>query len=293
MFASREVIRSAHKSFHLRIFPQFFGTLPEASHFNSLSPHPHHNRHKIATMAKTAPSEADIWLAKMNVGLNRSERVLQSWSRPKRVIENETSSRTSCGSVADEDFSAMSGSGGVGIVACADEAILGRKKLSDGNQKLLEQLLGKRAANAKMKEKKPHTSANGQEVSKPMPVESKPKVAVPVDDSEDEEMGRASTLSSRDMGRRKVRDTKVPAYTTAGGERDVIVNPDVEPPDPREDLATVMELVSQEKVAEDEAEMLVEKRPAKRKAASYLDEMLAKKKNKGKKKAGRKDGALS
>lgn len=232
-------------------------------------------------------SEADIWLAKMNVGLNRSEKVLQSWMRPGQPLDSASSLGGSGDkNDDDEDFSAMSGVGGIGTVASADDAVPGRKKLSDSNQKLLEHLLGKRAASAKMKEKKPHTSANGQTGSKPMPSDSKPKVTAPVDDSEDdEEMGRASTLGSRGTGGRKVRDAKRPAYTTAGGEGDAIVDLDVEPPDPREDLATVAELVTQEKTAGDEAEVQATKKPAKRKATSYLDEMLAKKKSKGKKKA--------
>ncbi|CZT16479.1 uncharacterized protein RCC_02322 [Ramularia collo-cygni] len=236
-------------------------------------------------MTKPEPvSEADIWLAKMNVGLSRSERVLQSWMRPAQSLDNGTSSSQIAkgDDNSDEDFTAMAGSGGIGTVASADDAVPGRKKLSDGNQKLLEHLLGKRAAAAKMKEKKPHTSANGQSGSKPMPVESKSRTTMPADDSEDdEEMGRASTLSSRGMGGRKVRDTKRPAYTTAGGEEDNIVDPDVEPSDPREDLATVAELVTQEK---HDAQAV--KRPAKRKATSYMDEMLAKKKSRGKKKSG-------
>lgn len=246
-------------------------------------------------MAKTAPaSEADIWLAKMNISQNRSERVLQSWVRRKKVPENGDSTQVlRSDGIADEDFSAMSGAAGVGIVASAeDDAILGRKKLSDGNQKLLEQLLGKRAASAKMKERKPFTSANGQEASKPMPAESKPKVTIAAEESEDEDMGRASTLSLRDTGRRKVRDAKTPANTIVGGEGGVMVNLDVEPPDPRNDLATVVELVSQENGAEEEAEKTVQKKPAKRKATSFLDEMLAKKKKKnGKKKAEQKDDA--
>lgn len=245
------------------------------------------------TSKSATVSEADIWLAKMNVGLNRSERVLQSWMRPGKSIENGSSLQDGRGGDdGEEDFSAMSGVGGIGTIASADDAVPGRKKLSDGNQKLLEHLLGKRAASAKMMEKKPHVSANGQTGSKPMPVESKSKVTAPADESEDdEEMGRASTLTSRGTGGRKVRDNKRPAYATAGGRGDAIVDLDVEPSDPREDLATVAELITQEKPTEDEIEVPVSKKPAKRKATSYLDEMLAKKKNKGKKKAGGNDGA--
>lgn len=246
-------------------------------------------------MTKSPPvSEADIWLAKMNVGLSRSDRVLQSWMRPGKLQENGASPQTISKDENDEDFSGMFGNGGIERVASADDAVPGRKKLSDGNQKLLEQLLGKKAANAKMKEKKPHTSANGQTGSKPMPSEAKQKIDTPADDSEDDgEMGRASTLSSRGTGGRKVRDPKRPVYTTAGGEEDAIVTPDVDPPDPRQDLATMKEMATQEEVEENEAHREVqEKKPAKRKATSYLDEMLAKKKNKSKKNAAGKDAAL-
>lgn len=251
-----------------------------------------------SNMAKPAPvSEADIWLAKMNAGLNRSERVVQSWMRPGKSQVNGTSPQIANGSLDEEDFSALSGAGGIEIKGSAEEdATPGRKRLSDQNQKLLEHLLGKRAASAKMKEKKPHTSANGQTGSKPMPSKSEPKAAVPADDSEDdEEMGRASTFSSRDTGGRKVRDTKKPAYTTAGGEADVVLKPDVDPPDPREDPVTMKELIMQEKASEDEdeAEVPIQKKPAKRKATSYLDEMLAKKKSKAKKKADGKNSTAA
>jgi hypothetical protein len=239
------------------------------------------------------PSEGDIWLSRINVSLARSQRVLQSWLPPKDTTTATASSQNDVNDDEDdEDFTAMGESVGVGAkTSLNDDSLPSKSKLSATNQKLLEQLLGKKAANAKLKEQKPHRSTNGLDASKPMPSSSKPAPGAQGNVSDDdEEDGRAAILTSSSRGARKVRDTKRPAYATVGDSRETMINTDAEPPDPREDPATVLEIISQNNTADvedlqDAAEEV--KRPAKRKATSYMDEVLAKKKKKkGKAKSG-------
>jgi hypothetical protein len=236
------------------------------------------------------PNEGDIWLSRINVSLARSQRELQSWLPPKDTTSGALLSQNDPEDDDDEDFIAMGESAGIGIKPRLDDnGLPSKSKLSATNQKLLEQLLGKKAATANLKERKPPPTNTGLDASKPMPSSSKTAPAATQDGSDDdEEDGRAAMLTSSSRGARKVRDTKRPAYATAGGNADTLINPDVEPPDPREDPATVLDIISQDNAvsAEQEVERDV-KRPAKRKATSYMDEILAKKKKKkGKAKSG-------
>lgn len=143
------------------------------------------------------------------------------------------------------------------------------------NSKLLENIMGKKEAEAHRK-----MQASKHSTSKPME-KSQPKAVQRVDEDDDEDEGRAAAVSSKGK-KRKARDNKTPAYT-AGGQADSGLDEAAEPPDPREDTATVKELATQDKSEVEETQ-----RPKKRKAGSYLDEILAKsakkkkKKNKGK-----------
>ncbi|SMY22696.1 unnamed protein product [Zymoseptoria tritici ST99CH_1A5] len=231
-------------------------------------------------------SEGDIFLSKINVAFARSQGILQSWMPQKDSSSATKSSKNDAydKDSDEDDYTATGEAPGIDDESSlGDDGLASKSKLNPASQKLLEQLLGKKAANAKLKEQKPHRSANGFDASKPMPTTSHSTLATATtaqNDSDDEEEGRAAMLtSSSRRGTRKVRDRKRPAYVTAGGSADAIVDPDVEPPDPREDPATVREILGQgEGVALQEEE--VEKRPAKRKATSFMDEMLAKKKKK-------------
>ncbi|KJX93364.1 hypothetical protein TI39_contig4330g00015 [Zymoseptoria brevis] len=231
-------------------------------------------------------SEGDIFLSKINVAFARSQGILQSWMPQKHSSSaTQLSKNDAYDKDSDEEDYATTGEAGIGdTTSVGDDGLSSKSQLNPASQKLLEQLLGKKAANAKLKEQKPHRSANGFDASKPMPTTSPstPATATTVpNDSDDEEEGRAAMLtSSSRRGTRKVRDRKRPAYVTAGGSADAILDPDVEPPGPREDPATVREILGQDEEVASQKEEVEEKRPAKRKATSFMDEMLAKKKKK-------------
>lgn len=216
-------------------------------------------------------SDGDLYASKYNVSLARSQALLQSWL-PAKPDQNVTPAEDD----DDSDFKPMSEAAGLGAATSSDSAIsdvLRRSRAS--NDKLLENLLGKKAAQARKKSmeaaKVKHTPSGP---SKPAPLSR------PAEDSEEEgEVGRVAAFSSRS----KTRDRNIPAYTAPGGIADDILHEDAEPPDPREDLATVVEMVVEQMPNLDE-----DVRPKKRKAGSYLDEILAGKASKKKKKSKKK-----
>ncbi|KAK4496041.1 hypothetical protein PRZ48_013310 [Zasmidium cellare] len=221
-------------------------------------------------MADSIP-ESEIWASKNSILLARSQRVLQSWipSKPSNDQQNEDD---------EDDFQGTRDSAGLGAVNENEdselEGILKRKRTD--NDKLLEHLIGKKAAEARRKSQKADAgkSMSMSKHAAPKPItstSSKVKAVSRPEESDDEEEGRAAAFTSKMR-----RDTKTPAYATAGGQADVEVDPDAEPPDPRKELATVQEL---EKQNEEQ-----DTKPKRRKVGSYLDEVLGLSGKKGKKK---------
>ncbi|KAF2165592.1 hypothetical protein M409DRAFT_23885 [Zasmidium cellare ATCC 36951] len=217
--------------------------------------------------------ESEIWASRSNVLFARSQRVLQSWI-PSNQSNNQQDEDD------ESDFKGTRDAAGVGAVNQDEDSELDgilRRKRTD-NDKLLEHLIGKKAAEARRKSQRAD-AGKSMSLSKhaaPKPITStsgKVRVASRAQDSEDEEeeMGRAATFTSKQR-----RDAKTPAYATAGGQADVEVDADAEPPDPREELATVKELVKQDEEQDT--------KPKRRKVGSYLDEVLAQSGKKGKKK---------
>lgn len=267
-------------------------TFPDPRHFGGL-----YNVDVIAAprdsfMAEQA-SDADVWLSRVSIAQARSQRLLQSW-----LPKNATSSSTPAEDEDDhdqDDFTGLTESAGLGTKPKESDfevdGIL-KKRHASSNDKLLEQLLGKKAAAAKKKEqalakqaksnialgRAAPLPANGTSVSgKGAPARS----AQPADNSDDEdEPGRAATFT----GKKVTRDRHLPAYATGGtGARSTTpIEEDATPPDPRDDAATIKAIekgtsraLHQQIEGEEESA-----RPRKKKATSYLDELLSKKKRK-------------
>lgn len=227
-------------------------------------------------------SEDQILLNKHNVLLARSRAVLQSWVTAK----HDESSNTPEDEDDESDLQGMREVAGLGAVNQDEDSeldgILKRKRTDQ--DKLLENLIGKKAAEARKKSQKAVAGKSMSMSRHAAPksitsTASRAKVASRPQDSEDEdeEMGRAATFTSR-----KTRDTKSPAYATVKGESPVDVDPDAEPPDPREEPATLKELAKSEDTQET--------KPKKRKVGSYLDEVLGHNGKKSKKKKRAKEG---
>ena len=94
-------------------------------------------------------------------------------------------------------------------------------------------------------------------------------------DSDEEEQGRAAAFTSK----RKTRDRDLPAFRAGGPDSPTHIDIDATPEDPREDLSTVKALANGDQ-GQKEKDSEEDQRPSKRKATSYLDELLSKKKKK-------------
>ncbi|KAI7234713.1 hypothetical protein KC330_g4647 [Hortaea werneckii] len=226
------------------------------------------------------PSEADVILNRTNVALARSQRLIQSWLPPKPSEESAVTQLTPAED-DEEDFKGLDETAGIGSKRKAEDeglpdGALRRKKLGS-NDKLLEQILGKKAAQQKKKQDASKNSIKASLPAKQMPAQpTKPQQP---DSEEEEEEGRAAAFKSK---KRKAnppvaRPAEPPVQESGAQERtdheEVMQNDravhDNDPQPANEDT-------------DDE-------RPAKRKTGSYLDELLnqkaskkSKKKNKSK-----------
>ncbi|KAK3114909.1 hypothetical protein LTR53_006283 [Teratosphaeriaceae sp. CCFEE 6253] len=216
----------------------------------------------------TSSELADIILARQSVALARSQRLLQSWLPPKAEESSTTAAVDD-----DHDFEGMTELAGVGSKRkAADEGVLdGLKRRKVGaKDKLLEQLLGKKAAQARVKARE---SAAGSRAGLKPAVGKKPVIKEKNVESEDEEEGRAASFKSR-----KAKVVLAPITTSE--------------PEPKgegvegvaggfaEDVSRLVEAEHQP------PRNASPPRAKKQKAGSYLDELLAQKaaKKKGKKK---------
>lgn len=215
----------------------------------------------------TPQQQADIILNRANVALARSQRLIQSWLPAKSAAEESPIQVDEGG-----DFNGMTEVGGIGSkTAFADDGLpdgsLQRQKLSS-NDKLLEQLLGKKAAQA-------HKKAQGKSLSTskhaaPKPLQSKPKPikrAVESDEEEEEE-GRAASFKSRKM--KHVRPER-PSETA-------LIEDKVEQESGKAERAT------EEGDEGPRPQQIQDSAYPRKKPASYLDELLSSKKSKKSKK---------
>ncbi|KAK4547566.1 hypothetical protein LTR36_000523 [Oleoguttula mirabilis] len=233
-------------------------------------------------------SQADVILNRTNVALARSQRLIQSWLPIKPPAEAESSAEEQGRDEKyEEDFVGLDELGGLGSKRKADDEGLPdgafrRKKLAS-NEKLLEQLLGKKAAQARKKglgldARMPGVVGLGHAAAKQMPARARRDAAAAAD-SEEEEEGRTASFKSRSARGRPMQappvvaepDVELETLVEAGSVQDAVEAAPAEP---------VAEVEGGE--AEEE-----EERPMKKKAGSYLDEVLGqnakKKKNKKKK----------
>ncbi|KAI7158478.1 hypothetical protein KC349_g4815 [Hortaea werneckii] len=227
------------------------------------------------------PSEADVILNRTNVALARSQRLIQSWLPPKPSEESAATQSTPAED-DEEDFKGLDETAGIGSKRKAEDdglpdGALRRKKLGS-NDKLLEQILGKKAAQQKKKQDASKNSMKASLPAKQMPAQ--PTKPPQPDSEEEEEEGRAAAFKS------KKRKANPPVPRPA--------EPPVQESGAKEKTAHEEGMQNDHAVHDTEPQTANEKdtddeRPAKRKTGSYLDELLnqkaskkSKKKNKSK-----------
>ena len=217
-----------------------------------------------------AASEADVVMNRLNVALARSQKIINSWLPAAKDEDiGETTSDQD-----DEDFKSMSEQAGIGSkVAFGDEGLpdgaFQRKKLSS-NDKLLEQLLGKKAAQAKRKSQEAQKRSSTSKSANTGLVAGRAKQPEGDRESDDDEEGRAATFKSRATNR--VRKDVQDEGRLGIDYADDAVGDDRAPEESSY-------LVQHEKVLLALASKAGNK-PAKKRPSSYLDELLAQKSNK-------------
>ena len=219
-------------------------------------------------------SEADVILNRINVSLARSQRLINSWLPPKAesqdVEENED----------EEDFKSMTEIGGLGskTAYAGDESLpdgaFQRKKLSS-NDKLLEQLLGKKAAQARKKSQDAGKSMSTSKHAAPKQLTTRPKASREVESEDEDEGGRSAAFKSRQ--RNKPSNPRTADPQADDDQIDVLI----------EDQSVTATVGTDDGGSFNAKSVNIfntEQEPAKRKTTSYLDELLAQKANKKSKK---------
>lgn len=235
-------------------------------------------------------TDADLRIAAMfntsNVAMARSQKILQSWLPTTSSQDDirESSSNYTIGEDED-DFKELNEISGIGSNSAnasdfPDKGALHTKLTS--NDRLREQIMGKKAAQAHKKSKE-MTVGRSMSAAKPQA----PKLAVGaetaraktvVEDTDDEGEGRAASFKSKRSNARKApveaasQDENEAGAGAQDGEEDGMNFAVTENSVP----------INTDKAADENS------KPTKRKAASYLDELLAeksRKKSRKKKKA--------
>jgi hypothetical protein len=223
-------------------------------------------------------NEADVILNRTNIALARSNRILQSWlkSRP----EDEHTQAADEQLDISNDFESMSETAGVGSKAAEnnDDLLSGLRpgKLRSTDDALLEQLLGKKAAQARRKAQAVDKNASGAKRVHEKPADAASRRIREETSNDEEEVGRAAhftahrSLKSSSGSLRKT--AQQPASNSVSrpvdGQTDDVSENDVASPIPKTNSR-------------------LHKSPPKRKSGSYLDEILAQKAmKKSKKKNG-------
>ena len=230
------------------------------------------------TPMQNSMSEADVILNRTNIALARSQALIHSWmSQPKPgEVEDEDED--------EEEFGGDSELGGIGSNAQHEDDgladTLRRKKLSS-NDKLLEQILGKKAAEAhrkskaKLQEREININVPGLGMTAIARGKQKPqqKSGVRTVDSDSEEEGRSAAFKSKKLMPIKVQHD-VEQLKIGVEHNDPLLHVERQSNEAAKATATLPEENAQ-----------LGERPTKRKAGSYLDEILAQKaKKKSKKK---------
>ncbi|KAH9820940.1 Protein of unknown function (DUF3245) [Teratosphaeria destructans] len=216
-------------------------------------------------------TEADIIFNRANVALARSQRLIASWLPPK----TEESTTTHPREEDDSDWGGEDELAGVGSKRKPEDQGLPdgafkRRNLAS-NDKLLEQIMGKKAAQAKRKQDAKKVSVHA--APKPMNGSVKQSVKVREESEEEEEEGRAAVFKSRRQKRVPQRQPQDEDLAEVGKE---------------EEAADYIALDTAPATAADSEP---EQRPQKKVKASYLDEILGQKAKKSKKKKKQKNNA--
>jgi len=228
----------------------------------------------MSAATKDALAQADIIFNRTNVALARSQRLIASWLPPKPEAEHQDSTNPTADE--DEDFRGDSEIGGIGSRAQKDDSGLPegafKRRNPGANDKLLDSLLGKKAANAHRKAQALAKSATVQGQDAPKPV-LKEKAKRPVQDSDSEdEGGRAAAFKSK-----RVKPSKPQSKSDNAEEEGA--NMDMETPEANDEPKTIVPTFQPPQETSTAAKSTGRKRPA-----SYLDELLGQKANKKNKK---------
>lgn len=245
--------------------------------------------------APPEPSEAEIILNRTNVALARSQRLIQSWLPPKP--DDATRAGTSHNGAPEatnpdddeEDFRGLDETVGLGAKRKADVDGLSdglrRRRIGGSDDRLLEQILGKKGAAEKRKREGAKSAGKEQGAGKVKAAgQGKQESARDVDaGSDSEEEGRAAVFKSRKQKRGSSAPQSAPEPVE---ERDGVEDETGGKDGGRDHSAAVAKAPAEGPDDDDE-----EQRPAKRKTGSYLDELLAQKANKKPKKKKKKGPA--
>ena len=223
-------------------------------------------------MAIQDNEESIATLNLLNIGLARSSKVLQSWASQKSVAQDSIEETDA---FDEQEFKSATENSGISSKSAyaEDDAVADgsfqRKKLSS-NEALSELLLGQKVANARKKSRAPgkDMSASRHAASKPL---TRRPIATRDVDSEDEGEGRAAAFKS-----------KQPRKGPQRAFKDVDkVDEDID--GQLDDVQSIVERPDDSEI-DRLADSVAEPKPAKTKATSYLDEILAQKANKKSKK---------
>jgi hypothetical protein len=228
----------------------------------------------MSAATKDALSQADIIFNRTNVALARSQRLIASWLPPKPQSDQQES--TQAAADEDEDFRGDSEIGGIGSLAQKDDSGLPegafKRRNPGANDKLLDSLLGKKAANAHRKAQALAKSATAQSQEAPKPV-AKEKPKRPADSDSEDEGGRAAAFKSKRAKPSKPQPKVQEGDAEDGAPVDTnTLEADVE--------AKTAELTLQPPQDTNTAA----KSNGRKRPASYLDELLGQKANKKNKK---------
>ncbi len=223
------------------------------------------------------PYDVELEVQRANIALLRSKKILQSWLPPRREGEDESQASYS----DDEDFKVQPEDAGIGSKRTFDDdnasTTLPRRKKFAGDDKLLEQLLGKKAVAARKKSQESARKMTASNQTAPKTLVNRSKHAREQSD-EDEEGGRSAAFKSRKTGRGAKSAATSQAQTNEAREVDFHEDPVTE------SFAEQDATDKDEHAASRQGSISDDVITKQKKSRSYLDEILAQKASKKKRK---------
>lgn len=230
----------------------------------------------------TPQQQADIILNRTNIALARSQRLIQSWLPAKSPSDDASPSASLAEDDDESAFKSMTEVGGIGSQAAysddVSQSVLSRRKGGAANDRLLDQILGRRAAEAHRKTLGRTGPASGHVAATPMLDARRARTEKRAVESEDEEDGRSAMFKSRKIRR------VIPRREDGADDEVVLVK----------NIKGEAELGDEEDLEAASRRTGNGSRDSRKKPTSYLDELLSSKKSKkGKKKRiNDEDGAV-